>query len=255
MSPSSQHSTPKGHKRSPSREIKNYDDINLHDMTTDDFEQVIQRFDTPKKYPGLDTFRTFIYSLNGSRLCLVVAVGLMLGLVITLPIIATLPMGNKHSNINSAKATLNSPTAPDVELSIEDSYICKSDRRSNEMPLHQNRFICSKNGRYVFGMSNDGKLMYRDNELDLVEVYYSGKHGDYFVLEADGTFIVKDKHDEVQWSKVNKFAMGYTDNCLENNPCPYLHLHDGGVLVINYIDEGGEWQTKNFKHTIDVGYP
>ena len=78
-------------------------------------------------------------------------------------------------------------------------------------------------------------------------IYYNptGQVGDdyHFSLQTNGTFVLNGSPDN--WKVEPKHKMQLSEQCLQDHDCPYLHLHAGGVLVVNYIDKVEGWQQKN----------
>ena len=71
----------------------------------------------------------------------------------------------------------------------------------------------------------------------------------YFSLQTDGTFVVHGSDpDQAEWTVAPNYKMHLTEQCLQEHDCPYLHLHAGGVLVVNYLDKQAKWQQKNILH-------
>lgn len=113
--------------------------------------------------------------------------------------------------------------------------------------------LCSRHGRYLFGMDGS-KLFWRDCVGGDERVYFDGGDADgYFFMGGDASFIVSDGDGTVKWKRGCKFDVRPHVGCLGNPSydCPYLHLHSGGTLVLNWIDGEGEWKSRN----VDRLYP
>mmetsp|Transcript_13816 Transcript_13816/g.29650 ORF Transcript_13816/g.29650 Transcript_13816/m.29650 type:complete len:314 (+) Transcript_13816:191-1132(+) len=138
-------------------------------------------------------------------------------------------------------------------------YVCIGDRLGNSERLARGTAMCSRHGRYMFGMDRNGSLVWRDcfvtnNDDNIDRVYYKGNgdDGEYFVMKDDATFVVSNEEEEeegggaLKWTRECKFKVGLTPQCLGKPmyDCPYLHLHKEGTLVLNWIDEGGRWRSK-----------
>jgi hypothetical protein len=135
-------------------------------------------------------------------------------------------------------------------------YNCQGDRFAQETPLRSGQFLCSNNKQFVFGMTAEGSLIKRsvppDAKYKKNGIFYDkGSSGDYFVLHRDGEVAVYDKDDKIQWKHESRATISWTAKCLKKPEydCPYLHLHDDGVLVVNWIDGG--WNAKGIKEVYD----
>lgn len=136
-----------------------------------------------------------------------------------------------------------------------DEYNCQGERFANETPLRTGQFLCSNNKQFVFGMTLEGSLIKRSTASDATykkddTFYDKGGGGDYFVLHRDGKIAVYDMKDEVQWQRESRATIHWTSKCLKDYDCPYLHLHDDGVLVLNWI-ANGRWNAKGIKEVYD----
>ena len=77
----------------------------------------------------------------------------------------------------------------------------------------------------------------------------------YFTLGIEGTFKIHrisrtrdfEIVDEVlHWELPSIYDIDDVDeDCISTHDCPYLHLHQDGVMVLNWIDGG--WNEKNIK--------
>jgi hypothetical protein len=189
------------------------------------------------------------------------------------PAVATTVTSDADANTNSdpVTPTSSSPTSPRPQGCVF------SDRFDNEQNYHNNQlfpgqFICSKNHtnngaeneRYRFGLTLEGELVLQDTLLPESSTYqydrvlYSNDYSNildgsyYFSLQTDGTFAIHGRTlNQLEWSVVPNRQMHWTEQCLEEHDCPYLHLHPGGVLVVNYIDNDDQWQQKNVLHLYD----
>jgi hypothetical protein len=107
-------------------------------------------------------------------------------------------------------------------------------------------------------MTAEGSLVKRSVMSDTKDkkndtFYDKGSSGDYFVLHRDGQLAVYDKDDKIQWTHESRDTIHWTANCLTKPKydCPYLHLHDDGVLVVNWIGSDGGWVAKGIKEAYD----
>jgi len=171
-----------------------------------------------------------------------------------------LPSASTSTSTSTADDTLSSFQTCNDRGALR-GYVCIGDRLGNSERLARGTAMCSRHGRYMFGMDRNGSsLVWRDcfatNDDDNNDrVYYKGNdndHGDYFVMKDDATFVVSNGEEEeegggaVKWRRECKFKVGHSPQCLGNPmyDCPYLHLHKEGTLVLNWIDEGGRWRSK-----------
>mmetsp|Transcript_48785 Transcript_48785/g.72478 ORF Transcript_48785/g.72478 Transcript_48785/m.72478 type:complete len:245 (-) Transcript_48785:281-1015(-) len=149
----------------------------------------------------------------------------------------------KARYIRKGKATIfdlfNCVGSPDVS------------RWRHDEPLHRDQFICTKKNSYVWGLTNDGDLMWMDlasgtrKRLYRNKTYFrqSGKSAEYFMLSKTGDLEVRDSNDDIIWTKSAPYSIS-PQNCLSDYECPYLHLHgNNGKNVLNFISESGQWIT------------
>lgn len=150
-----------------------------------------------------------------------------------------------------------SPTAPPKE-STKKEYNCKGDRIQNGVQLETNHYICDHYLRYRFGMNESGSLIYADDALHTTVNLYNGTKGDYFELLVDGNFTVYNTNNgDVVWQQECSDDVTFSPECLPTNhdtyDCPYLHLHSGGTIVLNWISaSSGEWKERNILHMYDL---
>jgi hypothetical protein len=137
-------------------------------------------------------------------------------------------------------------------------YNCLGDRYAHESTLRSGQFLCSNNKHFVFGMTAEGSLIKRsvtpDAKYKKNDIFYDkGGGGDYFVLHRDGQLAVYDTNDNIQWKRESRATIHWTKECLTKPKfdCPYLHLHDDGVLVLNWIGSDGRWIAKGIKDAYD----
>ena len=104
----------------------------------------------------------------------------------------------------------------------------------------------------MFDISDDGILLWRDCTTDKTKEYYKGRDGNLlsFVMERDANFVIHDEDGNIVWEKRCTEIVPFTSMCLH---CPafdypYLHLHKGGVMVLNFIDPVNGWVSRNFKN-------
>lgn len=133
-------------------------------------------------------------------------------------------------------------------------YVCTGDDRLNhEEPLYSGQVLCSNNDKYVFGMHSDGRFIKWDviDPSNKYDVFYTGQPGDWFILQVNGDIEIYNIQNELQWKREAKFDMTFA-TCLTKYACPYMHLHDDGVLVLNWRDSNGVWQVHQLKEAYDL---
>ena len=132
---------------------------------------------------------------------------------------------------------------------------CRTDRIGHGQPLLRGEAVCSRKDQYVFGLNDDGMLLWRDCTTDKTEEYYKGGDGNVFsfTMEKDANFVINDEDGNVVWEKQCKETVPFTSTCKRDPTfdCPYLHLHKGGVMVVNFIDPIKGWVSRNFKKLYD----
>lgn len=164
------------------------------------------------------------------------------------------------------------------------SGTCVGDRLQHKVELSRNSYICSKNGQFFLGLNEDGRFVWKNvtrHEKHTKKLSAREEAGETFVLTENGDFLVfststvdtKDLHGvteseegtvdynvedqeidkvEVNWfRKVNVDGIQYSYRCLPKYDCPYLHLHNDGVTVLNWIDNEGSWNERNIKKLFD----
>ncbi|KAL3942713.1 MAG: hypothetical protein SGBAC_003158 [Bacillariaceae sp.] len=131
------------------------------------------------------------------------------------------------------------------------AYECKTDRLANEVPLYAGEALCNR--QYRFGMSVDGDFLVHNCETNVKQVFYSFKNDKkkakqvpkiYFKLKEDGKFRVVTKDDgknekTILFEHLPKRKVSAQKQCLDKPalPCPYLHLRETGLVVLNWIDQ------------------
>lgn len=133
-------------------------------------------------------------------------------------------------------------------------YVCTGDDRHNhEEPLYSGQVLCSRNQQYVFGMHSDGRFIKWDviDSNGKHDVFYTGNPGDWYILRVDGTIEIYNLRNELQWKRDAKFDMNFA-KCLTEYACPYMHLHNDGVLVLNHRDASGTWKVRRLKEAYDL---
>jgi len=150
------------------------------------------------------------------------------------------------------------PTAsPTAHASTErEQYTCEGDRIQNGVKLKTGHFLCDSYNRYRFGMDDTGSLLYADDKFNMTVTIYQGKKGNYFELLKDGTFTVNNSSDSVVWQEECSDDVSFSAECLPTRhyvyDCPYLHLHSGGTIVLNWINSDDEWKERNILHMYNL---
>lgn len=195
--------------------------------------------------------------------------------VVTATATATTNRGDETNTPSTTTSSIATSTPTSAPTKFYNVHGCVySDRFDNEHNYQHNhlypgQFICSRNHtnqneehhRYRFGVTKQGHLVLRDtlipdsNTYHYNRVLYHNKNTTvdesyYFSLLTDGTFVLN-YNDNQHWTSEPNRPMHLTPLCLEEHDCPYLHLHAGGVLVVNYIEDGNTWQQKNILHVYD----
>lgn len=169
---------------------------------------------------------------------------------------------------------------------------CLTDRFDNENMKHNHRlypgqYICSRDEdqRYHFGLSESGDLIWKDSQRNHIHAYYENPYyrGNrenanlttvtsttsdshelyefYLSLRVDGTLVMQRVHlhgngkTTVLWAAEPNYQMGLTEQCLPNHDCPYLHLHQDGVMVLSWVNGTNlqeDWQEHSFKRVYDL---
>lgn len=135
-------------------------------------------------------------------------------------------------------------------------YNCEGDRIQHGEKLKPNCFLCDHDNRYRFGMDSDGNLVYADDAFNMTSFLYNGTKGDYFELLVDGSFTVYNNSGDVAWKEKCDDDVSFSAECLPTHQktydCPYLHLHSGGTIVLNWINDEGDWKERNILHMYNL---
>lgn len=143
--------------------------------------------------------------------------------------------------------------SPTVHPAISTKYNCQGDRIQNGVKLETNHYICDVYNRYRFGMDESGSLVYADDAFNMTAIIYNGTKGDYFELLQNGSFTVSNSTGITVWQEECENNVSFSAQCLPTHhevyDCPYLHLHSGGTIVLNWISGG--WKVRNILHMYD----
>ena len=176
---------------------------------------------------------------------------------------------NKKNQNEAGTESLNhdidttSSKGEDEEISVEedlyDDYNCIGDRVQHEVKLNRGDYICARNGLYMLGLNKNGHFIYRNNTDSRVKTFTNeGEQGDQLELTRDATFIIyketEEENDEenIVWVRECTEEVDYSSRCLPDYDCPYLHIHKGGVVVMNWIDMSTGWNEVNIKKIFDL---
>ena len=152
-------------------------------------------------------------------------------------------------------------TATDITTpgqTCDQLFDCISDRLGQNESMSAGQAICSRDGRYAFAMelsqsNNSVSLVWKDCGTGETKKYYrKGDAGDYFTMDENANFAVHGSEGQIKWEKDCRVSVKRYPQCLSKPmyDCPYLHLHRGGVVVLNYID-GWDWISRNIKKMYD----
>eukprot|EP00562_Extubocellulus_spinifer_P035541 CAMPEP_0178691618 /NCGR_PEP_ID=MMETSP0699-20121125/6743_1 /TAXON_ID=265572 /ORGANISM="Extubocellulus spinifer, Strain CCMP396" /LENGTH=268 /DNA_ID=CAMNT_0020336911 /DNA_START=499 /DNA_END=1305 /DNA_ORIENTATION=+ len=153
---------------------------------------------------------------------------------------------------DSTTAQQQDTSEPTTRATCGEAHECISDRLGQNEALRPGQAICSRDGRYMFGMDS-GSLIWKDCTTGETKRYYrKGDSGDYFIMDETAKFAIYGEDGQVKWERNCKATVTKYEKCLSKPEydCPYLHLHKGGVVVLNYID-GWDWISKNIKKMYD----
>ena len=134
-------------------------------------------------------------------------------------------------------------------------FDCISDRLGQNVSMFAGQAICSRDGRYAFAMQMDNgvSLVWKNCATGETKKYYrKGEADDHFIMDENAKFAVYGGEGQLKWEKDCLVSVKRYPQCLSKPmyDCPYLHLHRGGVVVLNYID-GWDWISRNIKKMYD----
>jgi hypothetical protein len=140
-------------------------------------------------------------------------------------------------------------------------FSCNDDRVENNRRLLPGEYICSSNGLYQFGLlpverdSTKVSFAWRDLKGNVTKSYIKksdqvNKNDIYgWVLTENAEMIVYDAQKKTLWNRKCQRPVEFSPKCLNRYNCPYIHIHNDGVVVLNWID--GFWNSKNVKKIYD----
>ena len=157
------------------------------------------------------------------------------------------------TSVQAVQDASNTDT-PSTGQTCDKLFDCISDRLGQNEPMSAGQAICSRDGRYAFGMelsssNNFVSLLWKDCATGETKKYYrKGEADAFFTMDENAKFAVHDGEGHLKWEKECVATVEKYPRCLAKPTydCPYLHLHRGGVVVLNYID-GWDWISKNIK--------
>jgi hypothetical protein len=142
-----------------------------------------------------------------------------------------------------------------------DPFSCNDDRVENNRRLLPGEYICSNNGLYQFGLlpverdSTKVSFAWRDLKGNVTKSYIKkrnqvDKNKIYsWVLTENAEMIIYDAQNKTIWNRKCQRPVEFSPKCLNRYNCPYIHIHNDGVVVLNWID--GVWNSKNVKNIYD----
>ena len=163
---------------------------------------------------------------------------------------------NLPTSMPLAQQDITTIDPPTTGESCDVQFDCISDRLGQNEKMTALQAICSRDRRYAFGMqlsSGATSLIWKDCATGDTKKYYKrGEVDDYFVMDETAKFTVYGGNGQVKWFKDCLVSVTKYPKCLgkPEYDCPYLHLHRGGVVVLNYID-GWDWISRNIKKMYD----
>ncbi|CAJ1948445.1 unnamed protein product [Cylindrotheca closterium] len=186
------------------------------------------------------------------------------------------PQDNKEKNQDGKKKDTSKVMDKEKKSIYDDNwdpkhncnYECKTDRLANEINLYAGEALC--NHQYRFGMTQGGDFVAHDCDSNVKQVFYKNNKGDkikkgekvYFKLKEDGTMRVvskeADKEKTILYEQKPKRKVYSQAQCLEKPalPCPYLHLRETGLVVLNWIDqETNDWMDRYVDRIYPELYP
>jgi len=170
--------------------------------------------------------------------------------------------------IGYGKKTWNTAYVCDHKINFEFTQILESvdscvmtpsdgrgDRVGHAIALLPGEFICSRNGRYRFGMDKFGSLVWKDEETNKEIILFEGQNEYSFALSMNADLVVYDEKRQPVWNLPCIYEVHFGAECLVNPmfyyDCPYLHLHADGVVALNYLENGYDddsfWGEVNIK--------
>lgn len=183
------------------------------------------------------------------------------------------------------------PQHKETTATCDRLYDCQTDRIGHESPLCPGQAICSthRDHQYAFGLSADGVFQWQDCLSGETVVFYNGTAAAdasagggttadssscdlHFVMAVNASFQIFQQtttthnddsdHDQKRllllWQSDCKKHVAFYPQCLAPRPvldCPYLHLHSGGNVVLNWIDQEGDWQSRNIQRVYPGLFP
>ena len=143
-----------------------------------------------------------------------------------------------------------------VQANPLDGYDCVDDRLSNNVSLKRGQFLCASKNSYIVGIldgpnfisdDNFGDFIWRHVPTEETRIYHAQAEPlepyESFVLTTEGVWKLLNESGDTVWSlepqtqRLNLAPIGFTEHCLKDYNCPYLHLHGDGVMVLNWIQD------------------
>jgi hypothetical protein len=164
----------------------------------------------------------------------------------------------QSTSSQSQQSALNSSGGDNLAVGSSkkpsDELPCIGDKLYNEVPLERGQYVCSENGNYAVGFDDVGDFVWLNLQEKIEAPYYNHDNAitaaspAFFMLEQDGTIVLYESNSDIVWSKEPKQEMGvnFQDKCLHGMyACPFLKLHNDGVLVLRWQTENEEWTEHN----------
>jgi hypothetical protein len=163
----------------------------------------------------------------------------------------------------STETATSSPTTyqPTQPMHLKEGCLFEALDNENRVAhnrLYAGQYICNGKGRYRFGVDVNGNVIYRDlEEPDSLKWLFQNPYQKkavtnlspdqirdtfYLQLKQNGELVLHwvNKNEEgtdntIIWATLPKEYMTPTENCTPNHDCPYLEMHDNGVMIVNWV--------------------
>jgi len=139
------------------------------------------------------------------------------------------------------------------------------DRLENALSLNAGEYICSTSGQFKFGINSSGDFVleeWQNSRMIGKVTYFEGQQSYKLALTKDAAFVVYDGNRQPVWTLPSIDEVHFSDTCLyppygPNMHCPYLHLHNTGIVVLNYLNNGfdddSNWVDTRIQYMYDWG--
>jgi hypothetical protein len=165
----------------------------------------------------------------------------------------TTSMQNQAEKQDSSTKATSAADTQQPETSCHTEFECQTDRISHNRPLYVGQAICATKYPYAVGLAAEGILQWTNcdsGETHVIARASKNPSGTtrngmyYFMLLDDASWNLYDETSgQLLWKKECLKPVKLYPHCLSHPDlnCPYLHLHNDGVIVLNWIDEDGVW--------------